>query len=77
MSLTQQILDNQGKILEKIGKLEGILVGSNGDGHEGRIKTLERNQGKYITFRAVMLVISMWTVGLGGLTLFAKLAGLW
>lgn len=77
MSMTQQIIENQNKIMHELGELKGILIGSNGEGHEGRLEALENNQNRYVTFRVVMILIGMWTAGFGGLTLFAKLAGLW
>ena len=84
MTISQRILDNQlvmmkdmGNMKEDIGQIKGVVVGSNGGGHEGRIKTLEENQGKFLTVKTVMIILSSYTLMLGGLTLITKLAGFW
>ena len=69
-AIEKQLLENQKNIISELGILKGILVGSNGGGHEGRIKSLEKNQKRYITINGVMMFVA-------GVTLITKLAGLW
>jgi len=72
MNIEEQLLKNQGMMLEKLGEIKGIV-----SGHGERLDKVEKSLITKVSYRAAGLMVSATVVMLTLVTLVLKVTGVW